>query len=274
MRDETSREIGFVIIGALATLVLVTGTAILVGYSLTEALEGNNLLGRIHYVLVVSALGAGLTVAWRRSTHITAIGGVIGLMGILGTNTPEFSTPLTSLNIALTVLAVLFIHAASIEYGLRNPADVRRIFTHRAVTAGIVTGSLHVGTILIARTWLGFYSASFSASAFRNISNIGMTVWMVGGAIIVGFIVGLLLARYRLVAPILTVVGLLSWATYETWQSIPPSGASVALVGYLLTLYLWGWYLILGLALAAGLIEYVLRLQSRRLFSKGPQFRS
>lgn len=267
MDDGTGREIGFVVVGALAALVLVTGTAILIGYSLTQALDGNNLLGRIHYLLVVSGLGAGLVIAWRRTARITATGGTLALVGVLVTNTPDFSASLTSLNIPLTVLAVLFVHAASIEYGLRNPAAVRRIFTRRAVKTGIVAGSLHAGLVLVIRTWLGFYSAALSASTFRNLGNMGIAAWMVGGAFVVGFVVGVLLARYRLVTPTFVVVGLLSWTTYETWQSVPPGGASVATVGYLLTLYLWGWYVVLILALMAGLAEFVLRPRIGRFLS-------
>lgn len=267
MDDGTSREIGFVVAGALAALALITGAALLVGYSLTQALDGNNLLGRIHYLLVVSVLGAGLVVAWRRTARIAAISGVLALVGVLVTNTPDFSASLTSLNIPLTVLAVLFVHAASIEYGLRHPAAVRRVFTRRAVKTGVVVGGLHAGLVLLLRTWLGFYSAALSVSTFRNLGNLGIAVWMLGGAFVVGFAVGVLLARYRLVTPTFVVAGLLSWTTYETWQSVPPGGASVATVGYLLTLYLWGWYVVLILALTTGLVEFVLRPRVGRLLT-------
>ncbi|WP_049901660.1 hypothetical protein [Halococcus agarilyticus] len=260
MDDGTGREIGFAVAGALAALALVTGTALLIGYSLTQALGGNNMLGRIHYLLVVSALGAGLVIAWQWAARVTAIGGTIALVGVLVTNTPDFSTSLTSLNVSLTVLAVLFVHAASIEYGLRHPAAVRRIVTRRAMRTGIAVGVLHAGFVLAVHVWLGL-----STAFFYTLGNTAVWCWTLGGAFLVGAAVGITFARYRLWTPALTVAGLFSWVTYGTYGWILHENGGGT--GTLFTLYEWGWYVVLLLALGAGLVEFVLRSRVGRLLT-------
>jgi len=254
--DETSSEIGFATAGALVALVAVSAISMLVGYSLQWTIEEANLSRNVHYLLAVGVLGAGLVTAWRRHARITAIGGTLALFGWITTSTPDMFPPtLTALNIGLTILVVLFIQAASIEYSLRNPAKIRRVFTRRAVKVGAAVGVYHALIVLALHAWLGF-----STAYFYTLGNTAIGVWTVGGAFVVGAGVGVTLTRYRLVTPALVVAGLLSWVTYESlkYTSVLRDGSS-ALAGTAFTLYEYGWYAVLLVALVAGLLEYVLR---------------
>jgi hypothetical protein len=249
MTDGTGTEIGFAGAGALAGLLSVSGIAMLAGYSLSWTLREGNLSRNVHYVLVVCALGAALVIAWRQYARITAVGGTLVLFGRLATSAPDtFPPTLTVLTIELTVLAVLFIHAAGIEYGLRNPATIRSVFTRRAVKVGAGVGVCHTLVVLALHVWFGF-----STAFFRTIGNVALSFWALSGTFLVGAGVGVALTRYRLVTPALVVAGLLSWVTLA---SLPHRGAFGFTV---IALYEFGWYVVLLVAFVAGFLEHVFR---------------
>jgi hypothetical protein len=255
MGDKLSTEIGFAVAGALVTLVVVSAIAMLVGYSLPETVEEANLSRNIHYLLAVGMLGAGLATAWRQYARIAAVGGALALLGWVATHAPGIPKPLTTLNIGLTVLAVVFIQAASIEYALRNPTKIRRIFTPRAVKVGTVVGVYHALIVFALHAWLGF-----SIAFLYTLGNAAIGLWTFGGAFVVGAGVGVTLTRYRLVTPVLVVAGLLSWVTYASSEVAPAlRDGNTAIGGTVFYYYEWGWYVVLLVALIVGLLEYVLR---------------
>ncbi|MFB6269914.1 MAG: hypothetical protein ABEH83_08230 [Halobacterium sp.] len=259
MRRAVAPHPVVVLAGALAALVSVTTIAVLLGFRPEAALDGNNALGRVHYVLVLAAIGAVLAWSWRSGLDATVVLGVLSLGAWLLTRSPTGTASLTGLNVPLTVFCVLVLHVGGVEFAVRNPATVRQVLTRRAVRWGTVAGVAHVIVVVLVRSLLDFQSIALDASAFETPTNVVVAVWSVGGLFLAGAVVGVLAARYRIALPALAVAALLGAVTLATLDAVPESGPNPARVGYLLTLYAWGWYVPLVLAVGAGYAEYQVR---------------
>jgi len=77
--------------------------------------------------------------------------------------------------------------------------------------------------------------------------------WAILGGIVVGAVLAIAFARYRLVTPLVIVAVVYAVMTYQMWQVL--TAPEPPLPGTPLDLYLVGWPLLLLLALGSGLIE-------------------
>ncbi len=215
---------------------------------------------------LLSAAGVGSLVLWAaRPLPVTAAVLAIVLALLPWTASPPVST-LFHLNYHLLFVLVAGVVLAVVEYGFRNPDRIRGWLTPRAIRYGTIIGLGHLGLVVVLRTFV--FDLSWGGGSLPAML---MVAWMLVGAVLVGGVPGLLFGRYRLVAPLAVVITALAWSTYATWiylQELDASGAAMGIAFTEFTFYLVVWFVVLGAALLAGLLEYRVRY-GRGVFATG-----
>jgi hypothetical protein len=140
-------------VGGVAGVVFVTLIGTIVGFEFAAGPDPPKVGKQLHYLLATGALGTTAALAWRRSARVTVIGTVVAFVGTLALQPPTataggFAPDLTQLNVGLTLLVVVVAALATLEYGLRNPDEVRAVLTPGALRVGAIGGAFHVGIVL------------------------------------------------------------------------------------------------------------------------------
>lgn len=124
-------------------------------------------------------------------------------------------------------------------------------FSRKTQLTGLV-GSLGYVLALLITAGLAYGLGDFMAMLV-SIQVGPFLWWAILGGIVVGAMLAIAFARYRVVTPLVIVVVVYVVMTYQMWQVL--TAPEPPLPGTPLDLYLVGWPLLLLLALGSGLIE-------------------
>lgn len=137
-----------------------------------------------------------------------------------------------------------------------DPDSVPPAVSRRTKRAAVVGSLGYVLVLLVSWYWVhGEFDGLFGA-----LFTVQVGPWLAyafGGGALVGAVLAVGVVRYRLVAPIVVVVVLYGVAMYEMWQAM--EGPSMLLPGTPYDLFLVGWPVVLGLAVAGGFVERLVR---------------
>ncbi len=253
---------GHVAVAAVATPLLYTGYLLLIADPrLAEPLGTHraSLALWTCYIGPAAGLGALFGLGFR-PLPVTSTLVPISMVAVPFTSVGSPGT-LFSVNFPLLFVLVALLVIAGVEYGLRYPARVRPILTRRAVGLGVGIGLAHAALAVVLRTvifdlgWGGW-----------TLLAVGLTTWMVLGAVLEAGIPAFLSVRYRLFTPMVVVVGLFTWTAVETWAyrlTLEETGAAMSVAFTPFTGYLVAWFAVVALAGLVGGVEYHLFAKSR-----------
>lgn len=248
---------GHVAVAAVATPLLYTGYLLLVADPrLPEPLGPYHASFALWALYILPAAGLGALFAW--GYHPVPVTSFLVPISMAVLPVLPISSPgsLFAVNFPLLFLLVVLLVVAGVEFGARYPAQVRPILTRRAVGFGLAIGLAHAALAVVLRTvvfefgWGGW-----------NPVGVGLTAWMVLGAVLGAGIPAFLSMRYRLFTPMVVVVGLFTWTAVETWSyrlALEESGAAMAVAFTPFTGYLVAWFAVAALAGLVGAVEYSL----------------
>lgn len=148
---------------------------------------------------------------------------------------------------------------ARLALGVRSAASPG---TLRAAIAG---GAVHLGVLLVTWTWA--YGPPTQAWRLLFSAQVGPWLWWaIAGSALVGAVVAVALVGYGLVSPLAGTALIYGSMLYEMWRAL--QAPAPLLPGTPFDLYLVGWPVVLGLAVALALAER--RIRGRRWGNGGP----
>lgn len=116
-----------------------------------------------------------------------------------------------------------------------------------------VLGSI-VYLLILLGSWLLIHGSL--AGLAESLFTVQVGPWIVyafGGGAIVGAVLAISIVQYRLVAPVVAVIAIFCLMMYQMWQVLQEP--YVLLPGTPYDIFLVGWPVLLGLAVAVGVIE-------------------
>lgn len=246
---------GRIAVAAAATPLLYTGYLLLVADPrLPEPLGPYNASLGLWALYILPAAGLGALFAWGfRPLPVTSTLVPITMVGVPFTSVGSPGS-LFAVNFPLLFLLVALLVVAGVEYGVRYPEAVRPIVTRRAAGFGLAIGVAHAVLAVVLRTVV----FEFGWGGWTPLA-VGLTAWMVLGAVLEAGIPAFFSVRYRLFTPMVVVVGLFTWTAVETWSyrlALEESGAAMGVAFTPFTGYLVAWFAVAALAGLVGAVEH------------------
>lgn len=247
------------LLGALLAPIAFTAYFVIVGTPrLPEPLGPYHASPRLwaFYLGPLAALGA-VAVGCRTRLTATATLAALALIGLPFHAPSALHGSLLAVNFPALFALVVVALVATGEWSIRHPDRARAVFTRRSLRIGLAVGIAHAVVAMLLRSGVfGFELAG------PSLFSLGIALWMLGGAILIGATPGFLYARYGLVGPALLAAGLFGWSAWTTWQylaDLQESGAVMAAAFTPFTGYLVAWFAVVAVAICVGWAELQLR---------------
>lgn len=132
----------------------------------------------------------------------------------------------------------------------------------RSVEYAAIAGLGHLLLVVAVSAWLGFSLRTFQGGLEGTLLLVAILV----GAVLMGAVPAVLFSEKRLVTPALVVAALFAWSVYGSWRLVFGPSSHLTPVGP--TPFGWyslAWFVVLAVALAAGVLEVAVRLVRARL---------